>query len=123
MTIPSDGSTGNGYSRVRHQLCLGPTSILREKIKSIPRTRKEKRQNLRRCRQIQISQMHRGASCCQFHVLFYRFPMSNGLTGSHPGTISLTFLTATRQRRQTSRCMAIGLSGQCPLKTYHFTTT
>jgi hypothetical protein len=98
--IPSDRSTGNGRSRIGHRLCLRPASILRERIKSIPRTRKEKCQN-QCCRcQIQGSQMRRDATFCQFHIVIDRSSMPNALIGSRPGTICLTSLTAPCQRCQ-----------------------
>ena len=110
------------YSRVPAPTVPRPTSILREKkMGPIPRTRKEKRQNLRRCRQIQshYASAVQGGAVHDFPIDFL-FKRADRVSPGYD--MPLTFLATTRQRRQTSRCMAIQLSRQCPLKTYHFTT-
>ena len=98
--IASDKFTANGRSRTRRRLRRRPASILRERIKSIPRTRKEKCQTAGCGCLIRASQRRRGTKVCQFHMRFDRFRLVNAPSAPHPRQISLTFLTAPCQRCQ-----------------------
>jgi hypothetical protein len=97
MTV-SDKSAAIGGGRTHAHRYRGRAHVKKQKIKSIPRTRKEKCQTADRWQHLCAWRGLKALHACQFKWCFG--PFSLGLSGRHR-VARLTFLTAPCQKCQT----------------------